>query len=90
MLPTLTRFQQKAMMEICHYRSKHGVSPSCEELADILGLQFRGAAHHHINKLVEKGYLLRHKKDIVTCRNESRSIKPAHTIGSIPVVGTCN
>jgi DNA-binding MarR family transcriptional regulator len=60
-LPDPTPRQLQVLEEIDIYRARCGVSPTCQEIGELLQIN-RVTAHLHIAALEEKGYLKRHRR----------------------------
>lgn len=65
----LTRRQREVYDTIRSFISRHGYSPSLEELGAALGLSSVATVHRHVERLIEKGLL---RKD----PHRSRSVEP--------------
>lgn len=83
MLKPPTKRQQQILMFIGQFRQEHGYSPSCEEIAKEMDLNFAGNIPEHIKQLEKKGWL-------TSIEAGARTTMPAHYIGNIPILGTCN
>lgn len=84
-MPNDLSAKQKLILQIVKdYRGKHGYSPTLGELKKLLGVQYVTSVVHLLNRLIEKGYILK-------AAGAERGITPIDqnqvTI-NIPVVGS--
>jgi len=54
---TLTNRQREALAIIRDFITEHGYPPTLQELAGLMGMRAKSAAHRMVETLVEKGYL---------------------------------
>jgi len=80
----LTAKQKEVLKAIRQYYSQFSVSPTLEEIGEIVGIDSRAGVHHHLGILEEKGYISRGSK------NRDITIKDEISFTSIPVLGVAN
>ncbi|PID80939.1 repressor LexA [bacterium DOLZORAL124_64_63] len=84
----LTRRQAQILEFINQFSNYHGYAPTLQEVGAKFGLSSPATVHKHISNLVEKGYLLRPR------RNSSRGLEVVDqrseepTLVRIPLLGT--
>ena len=82
----LTLKQQETLKALSDFIAEKHYSPSCQELADILGLKF-SSLYNRLEGLIAKGYVARD-----SCSRSLRIIRepdwPRSRLVSIPLVGT--
>lgn len=61
----LTSRQKEALVIIRDFITEHGYPPTLQELAGLMGMRAKSAAHRMVGILVEEGYL---EKDPVKAR----------------------
>ena len=54
---SLTNRQREALAIIRDFITNHGYPPTLQELAGLMGMKAKSAAHRMVGILVEKGYL---------------------------------
>lgn len=80
---TLTKRQHQVLEFIREYKSRHGIAPTLEEIADSLTVS-KVTVFEHVQALEKKGHLRKTK-------NRSRAIElveDAETSASLPILGT--
>lgn len=55
--PPLTKQQDKVLRVVSVLSTRNGISPTYQEVADVLGYASLGTVSEHIKALVSKGYL---------------------------------
>ncbi len=73
----LTRRQKQVLDFLIHFISRHGYSPSFEEMAAGLHLSSLATVHKHLQVLERKGFIRRRY-------NQSRSVEVVAIPGSVP------
>jgi len=68
---SLTRRQAEILAYVKEYRDAQGYAPTLQEIGRRFGLSSVATVHKHVSQLVEKGYLLRGR------RNASRDLEVA-------------
>lgn len=88
----LTRRQKELMELLNNFISRHGYSPSYEEIASGLGLASLATVHKHIQALEAKQYLRRnynHSRSLEVCERYLKESNPAGKAAelNIPLLG---
>lgn len=83
LLPPLTTAESNLMFFLQKYKREHEVMPSYENILDGLGYSSPGSLAILLSRIQQKGYIEIEKR-------LSRGIKFTQTIGTTPIIGTCN